>query len=350
MKKVDYILVGLGIAGLCMAERILTAGKSFVVFDRGSGTATKIAGGVINPVVLKRFTPVWQAADFLTEAESFYEELATRLKTSFFRSVSLHRIFSDPRDQNNWIAASDRKDLTAFLSSVVETNENPALVMPFGYGLVKQAFQLSTELLLASFKQELHDTNRLIEELFDYELLNTEEGSFRYKNYRATKIVFTEGTAVRNNPYFTLDCLIPKKGEYITIKAPQLGLKSVLKGPFFIIPLGNDLYKVGATFAHGDHSPEVTNASKQQLIKALNKIVQCPFEVVDSSVGFRPTVVDRRPLLGSIQNKRMLFFNGLGTRGLLMAPLLSDMLFRYSEQDVPIPMVLDVARFSRTSA
>ena len=57
VKKVDYIIVGLGIAGLSLCEVLLKANKSFVVIDQGTDAATLVSGGVFNPVVLKRFTP-----------------------------------------------------------------------------------------------------------------------------------------------------------------------------------------------------------------------------------------------------------------------------------------------------
>ena len=59
--KVDYIVVGLGLAGLAFVEELISNKKSFVVFEDNSQTSSLVAGGVYNPVVLKRFTPVWNA-------------------------------------------------------------------------------------------------------------------------------------------------------------------------------------------------------------------------------------------------------------------------------------------------
>ncbi len=72
--KVDYIIVGLGLAGLAFAEELIQANKSFIVFEDDSQTSSLVAGGVYNPVILKRFSPVWNAK----------EQLATR--TSFLRT------------------------------------------------------------------------------------------------------------------------------------------------------------------------------------------------------------------------------------------------------------------------
>ena len=63
--KVDYIIVGLGLAGLAFVEELITANKSFIVFEDTSQTSSLVAGGVYNPVILKRFSPVWNAKEQL---------------------------------------------------------------------------------------------------------------------------------------------------------------------------------------------------------------------------------------------------------------------------------------------
>jgi len=49
--------------------------------------------------------------------------------------------------------------------------------------------------------------------------------------------------------------------------------------------------------------------------------------------------------LGSISSREILFFNGLGTRGLGMAPLLSKQLFDYAENNTPLPDEVNIQRF-----
>ncbi|MGY8910456.1 MAG: NAD(P)-binding protein, partial [Flavobacteriales bacterium] len=51
--KIDYIIVGLGLAGLAFAEQLLKAGKTFLVFENHSQISSLVAGGVYNPVILK---------------------------------------------------------------------------------------------------------------------------------------------------------------------------------------------------------------------------------------------------------------------------------------------------------
>jgi glycine oxidase len=61
-KNIDTIIVGLGLAGLAYAEHLINSGKSFVVFSDRSQQASMVAGGLYNPVILKRFTGAWNGA------------------------------------------------------------------------------------------------------------------------------------------------------------------------------------------------------------------------------------------------------------------------------------------------
>jgi len=73
--KVDYIIVGIGLAGLAFVEELINSQKTFMVFEDNSQTSSLVAGGVYNPVILKRFTPVWNATEQLAVALPFYDAL-----------------------------------------------------------------------------------------------------------------------------------------------------------------------------------------------------------------------------------------------------------------------------------
>ena len=77
--KVDYIIVGLGLAGLAFVEELISANKSFIVFEDASQTSSLVAGGVYNPVILKRFSPVWNAKEQLAIALPFYEKARKKI-------------------------------------------------------------------------------------------------------------------------------------------------------------------------------------------------------------------------------------------------------------------------------
>ena len=75
----DYIIVGSGLAGIAFAETLLENNKRFVVFENQSQKSTRIAGGLYNPVILKRFSEVWNAKEQLVLAFDFYAKIETKI-------------------------------------------------------------------------------------------------------------------------------------------------------------------------------------------------------------------------------------------------------------------------------
>ena len=64
--KVDTLIVGFGIAGLNYAEQLRQHNKSFIVISPLCESSSRMAAGIVNPTVLKRFNPVWKAEAFFT--------------------------------------------------------------------------------------------------------------------------------------------------------------------------------------------------------------------------------------------------------------------------------------------
>ena len=52
------------------------------------------------------------------------------------------------------------------------------------------------------------------------------------------------------------------KGELLLVRIPDLKLNKIIKSNVFIIPLGNDVYKVGATYDWQDKTDQLTVMAK----------------------------------------------------------------------------------------
>ncbi len=353
MQKIDYIVVGLGIAGISFCEELAKHHKNFVVFDAGETTSTLVSAGVINPVVLKRFTPVWNAKLHVSSSLEFYKNLSEKLQVSLLDEIPMLRIFKSIEEQNNWIVASDKNELSPFLHPEIIKNENQAINAPFGYGKVMHTGTINTTLLISAYKEYLQRENILIEEVFDYKKLQEINNEMIYQDIVSERIIFSEGASVRHNPFFpppptsgSKHLLIPNKGEYIIVKAPELQLRAMLKSSLFIIPLGDDLYKVGATYSREDFSINTTQGAREELTSKLRKIINCNFEVVDQVAGIRPTTKDRRPFLGTLnESDKRVFFNGLGTRGITSASSLAKELYLHLENGAALHKEVNIKRY-----
>lgn len=347
MKTVDYIIVGCGLAGIAFCEQLGAQQKRFVVFDDASQQSSIVAGGLYNPVVLKRFTPVWLSALQLEKALPVYSKLETLLKATLDYKVPVWRTFASIEEQNNWFTASDKPGLSPFLSLEVLANTNTNIKAPLGFGEVKHTGRVATKTLIRDYKAYLQTIESYVDTAFKYTDLNITSDTVQYANYTAKHIVFAEGFGMKQNPFFNHLPLQGTKGELLTIKAPDLKLSAVVKSSVFIIPLGDDLYRVGATYEWKDKTHQITEEAKEELLSKLNTLINCDYEVVEQVAGIRPTVIDRRPLVGQHTTYRNLYvLNGLGTRGVMIAPYVAEQLYQYIEDAKPLNPEIDIKRFA----
>ena len=344
--QVDYIIVGLGLAGLAFAEELISNNKSFIVFEDGSQQSSLVAAGTYNPIVLKRFNAVWDVQNQLELALPLYKKIEERFNATYDNQIDIHRIFTSVEEQNNWFVACDKPVLNAFMHPSIISNTNTAIKAPFGFGKVFGTGWIDTNSLLKDYRKYLSDKALLISSRFEYANIKFNHEGINYKDISAQKIVFCEGFGMRQNPYFKNLPLEEAKGELLTIHAPDLQLKNVLKGAVFIQPIENDTYKVGATFNWDDKTLRPTAAAKQELLSKLETMINVPYKVVAHEAGIRPTTKDRRPLVGvHKEHKQLAILNGLGTRGVLLGPSMAKELYEHLECNKELHKEVTIERF-----
>lgn len=346
MKQVDYIIVGCGLASIAFCEQLRAHNKTFVVFDDSSQKSSLVAAGLYNPVILKRFTEVWKAKEQLELAMPLYAKLEKDLTIKIDYKLRILRRFTSIQEQNKWFTASDKPSLETFLSTQLVKNTNSEIDVPFGFGEVLHAGRIDTETLILGYKDFLKQNDSIEESTFLHNKIQFKANSIQYKNWNASQIVFAEGFGVKQNPYFKKIPLTGSKGEILTIKAPELKIDYAIKSSVFVIPLGDDLYNVGATYDNEDKTNTPTESAKEELLSKVKTFITCDFEVENHVAGVRPTVKDRRPLVGRHSEiKNLYVLNGLGTRGVMIAPYVAKELFNFIENDEVLDSEINVNRF-----
>jgi len=343
--KFDYLIVGSGLSGVMLCEALRKRGKSFKVISNKSQQASIVASGLYNPVVLKRFNKAWDAEKHLPVAMSAYKELELFLEIKIDYKLPIYRLFSSIEEQNNWIIASDKISLKPYLISDIKSNINQNINAPYGYGEVKSTGRIDTKLLLESYSNVLNNEKLISYESFQYDKLKISK-KIVYKGIESNKIIFSEGFGVRQNPFFNYLPIDGTKGELIIINAPKLNSEVIIKSSVFIIPIGNNNYLVGSTYAWDDFNNDPTINAKNKLLNKLDKLILCPYKVVYQRAGIRPTVIDRRPLVGQHKSHQNLYIlNGLGSRGVLIAPTVANALINLIEDKLPLQKEINISRF-----
>lgn len=345
---IDYLIVGSGLAGIAFAETALQNQKKIVVIDNNQNASSKVAGGLYNPVILKRFTAVWNAQEQLSILDIFYSSIQLKLSHRFdFKKPILRKFFSI-EEQNNWFIAADKDTLAPFLSTKLRTDNFQGIDAPYNYGEVLNTGYIDVESLLSHYRNFLETQKLLHTEIFNYDALILHDNFVQYKNIKAKHMIFAEGFGMHQNPLFNDLPLDGVKGELFIIKAPELSLDVIVNTSVFILPLGNNLFKVGATYNWNDKTNAPTHEGKQELIDRIKEILTCDFEIVSHYAGVRPTVKDRKPLVGTHREfSNVHILNGLGTRGVMLGPAMAKALFEHIELGNPLAPEINIKRFDK---
>ncbi|WP_213278178.1 NAD(P)/FAD-dependent oxidoreductase [Chryseobacterium indologenes] len=343
MKNVDYIIVGDGYAGLFLAHQLIKNNKSFVVFSEGRKSASQISAGIINPVVLKKFTTFWKAQEQIDFLKDSLKEIESYTGENYLINAPIHRIFHDENEQNLWLKKSENEELSAFLDQNFDSLNG--VKNDFQTGKVNQSARLNVNGFFSGLFNYLEKNDHLIKERFDYARLNPSESV--YKDFSFKNIIFCEGMGVKDNPYFSEIAVVPNKGHHIKVKLSQPIPENItIKKKHFLFPTGNGLYFYGGTYDRDQLHHHIDDSAVTQLVNGLSEFYPYDFEVEEVHFGFRPTVKDRRPIIGRHETWDNLYiFNGMGARGILNGCYFSRDLFRFIENDIPLHEEVSSKRF-----
>ncbi len=343
----DYIIVGLGVAGASFIQQLDENRQNYIVFDNHSQQSTRIAGGMFNPVILKRFTPAWKAHEWLKYALLQFQKAELKYDKKYIHYIDIYRKLTGVEEQNNWTTASDKPILSAYMKDVV-FNAIDGIDAPYGFGVLQGTGIVNVAQLLDDMAVDLKQGHKLIEADFDYDQLQIFPDYVSYQDIKARQIVFAEGYGLKQNPFFKQLPLTGTKGEMLMIET-EADIPYIVKSNVFIAPnvAHKGQYYIGATYNWEDKTNLPTAAAREHLESKLRKFLNKPYKVVQQKAGIRPTVIDRRPLVGKHSvYKNVAVLNGMGTRGVILAPATAKQLFQYLEFDMPMMKEIDIKRFA----
>ena len=349
MDSEHILIIGAGLAGTCLAHQLIASGHRVQLVDRGINHSTSIAAGMVNPMVFRRMNKSWRLDEFISDARNYYLHLEQVLEHKLFHPIVIRRMLSSEQERNYWLDKQKMHEFQAYLSEITPEDEAYSLANnQFGSGRLKSSFWVDAKTYYEKNTAYFHNRGLLLKE--DFDVTNFDENQLTYKGIRYDKVVFSVGYQQMNAPFFNELPIQQTKGQTIRVHSKEIPEIESLNRKCFVLPLGNSIFRIGATYEWDNPDLTPTEEAKQELIEHLRVLGNFTYDILDQQVGVRPTVLDRRPILGAHHSiKNMYLFNGLGTKGYLMAPTLARELSDYMFHQTPLDKEISIERFYRKS-
>ncbi|MFP5042831.1 NAD(P)/FAD-dependent oxidoreductase [Parasediminibacterium sp. JCM 36343] len=356
--EVDYIIVGQGISGSFLSWYLIQAGKKVMVIDQPQPyTASKVASGVINPVTGRRIVSTWMIETLMPFALDAYTNMGETLGANLISQANILDFHPTPQMK---LAFEERLPV-----------ENKYLRYPdnatayeqyfnyyFGIGEINPCYLIDVNLLLDNWRKALKTQNALLEETFDINKLvianssplNTHHSPLTTYNLRLTtkKLIFCDGAAGFNNPYFSLLPYAKNKGEAIITEIKDLPRNNIYKQGINIVPWKDNLWWIGSTYEWDFKDLNPTPAFRAKVEQQLSQWLKLPYTIVDHIASERPANLERRPFVGfHPKHPNIGILNGMGTKGCSLAPYFAKQLADNLVNGTPLLPQADVQRFSK---
>lgn len=278
-------VIGFGLAGACVALQLQRAGHSVRVVDDGNEGSSHVAAGLVNPVAGRNFEPSREVREAWEVARPFYDGLGPEL----FHSVPILRLWRDEKDRGKF----ERK--RGMLEHWIDEVTDEGVVWREGGWLDCRVF------LKAARREFLRAGGEWAEvagggiQIWCAGAAGLMRGDFENVSHRSAK------------------------GEILTVRIPNWGEERILNRNGWVIPLGGDRYRVGATYEWDRLCSGPTPEGREKVEALLRTFTNRDYEVVDHVAGIRPIIDRSNPVVG-FQNGKGWMVNGLGSKGVIYAP------------------------------
>ncbi|KPM48049.1 NAD(P)/FAD-dependent oxidoreductase [Jiulongibacter sediminis] len=323
---IDFLIVGQGLAGTTLAYQLLKKGASISIIDNPAlPSSSRVAGGMFNPVTGKHLAKTWLADELYPYLFNFYREIENLTGEIFLYEIPIYRPFKNEQQKAQFEKLIPKHQIEKYCKIIPPQTELQGKVLnPLGGVLTEQCGRLDVEKFLDASKGYFDKLRSISNEEFDYKSIEIQESTISYKGNDYQYIIFCEGFHAIRNPFFKNLPFNPVKGETLDIKLNTKLPPQIINQGKWLMPLEGSTFKAGATYVWHELNDRNSEEGKQQIEDGIRQFLTVQFEVIDQKAGVRPATKDRRPFAGLHPEFPSLgIFNGLGTKGVSLAPYLA---------------------------
>ena len=348
MKRYDVLIVGRGIAGNTLALTLLNKGLRIQVVDLlRPNSPSRLAAGLYSPFTGKKTAKTWMAENLFPFLEQFYSHIEQLTGASFLHIRPAYRPFLSIQDYNEWTGSGNEENSSFFLNSRPHHEHyRPWITNLYGGIEYKHSGYVDTVAYLKAGEQLLMENNCLTTSFFNHADMEETADGVKWGEAFYNYVVFCEGSQALENPFFPKIPLIRNKGEILTLHIPDLPLTEIITKGVFLVQKQPNIFHAGSTYRWKFDQDEPEERGAVEIKEKLNKWLSVSYEQLNLQAGVRPASKDRRPLMGYLnEHPRLLIFNGLGTKGVSLAPYWAEELSKLIIHQKDLPKEVDIRRF-----
>lgn len=324
--QVEYLIIGQGLAGSALAMELLARDRKILVVDRQDpGASSRVAAGLVTPLTGKGMNPALHQREYLDIARRYYHQLEKESGRKLYYATPVVRIFLTEKERQKW--ENKRRDYDEWAFDGEEVKE--PLKKGFGSIEMPDGAWLDTQAYLHVVQDKLLDAGSWREADFsESDIEMTPEGVV-WQDVSAEKIILCQGAyglagIEKEDGWFSYVPHRSAKGEILSLWVDGLDESKRYHANGWLAPRQGGLWKAGANYDWKNLDSVPSEAGREEVLDKLRTWIneeKVPMEVIEHEAGIRPIIRNSRPVVGfHPQLPHVGFFNGLGSKGTLVAP------------------------------
>lgn len=324
------MVIGHGLAGCILAMTLYRKKIQFSQFGATlPGESSMASSGLINPITGRRYVKAWDIDVYIDHALDFFRWSESILGKRFFEPVEIIRFLSNEEARLAWLGRLRDPEYRKYISDKVY-KELDELGRP--YGIVTGGYRLDTPAWIIAVRSFLVEKQILAIS----SAITLPDHADNVQSILATGAIDPIGS----------HGIIANKGEALIVRMPEWKIPLIMKDEIYVVPLYEDLYWIGSYYQPLPDDPLPSNEGKEKLMNSLKKLHKGPIHILEHLAGVRPTVNDRRPVIGQHPaNSNWYLFNGMGTKTTSLGPYWAEQLIRHLQEGVSLPKDVSPDRY-----
>ncbi len=326
-KNYDFIIIGQGITGSVLSWRLIEKNLSFLVINNSiKKSSSNSALGLYNPITGKNFVETWNSNQIINETENFYASIENKLNEKFLYKKKIYRPFSSKEDSNNWELKIGSKTYRKYIQKIHYKSKYKFLKDNIGGVITNKSGYLNVKKFLLLTRKYLKSKNIYIENDVKSKNIKSRKDYIEIIKKKTKYLIFCRGFYENESNFFSWLPFNLVKGENMNIFMSHK-IKEIIQKSILIIPNENNIYSVGSTYDWKILNDKVSETGINKLKNKIEKILNCKYKIIEKKAGIRPATKDRRPFVGfHPSNKKIGIINGLGSKGISLAPYCTKIL------------------------